>query len=382
MSGKNTCQWPSMEQFPVALMNHFFVPGEADVEQRLCVRAMATEKIDGTNFGVGEDGLVYGRRFLIPTEKYQSVSVEYLRKLNVRAVKESVAGIVGLKPEDLGEFRLYGELGCNSMYDYEKRGVFRRWKCFGAMCRVSKEHAEIFSTSEIFSSIWDGNQQDDGDGDVEGSLVAFVGDNGTALVQILPSPKFFCILDENMIEHVDVEFDGPLRTLISAMKSRMMSGEMEGLVVSVKTRFGGWTLFKWKQGHEPQPKAIKMLKTALASGNAGLLGRFEKDVRCLLEVALNKKKDSRPSKKNLAVDQSLVDEAIKSAMTKYNNAEVYFEEFGEEGKGVVMDMIEREVLNDVREWKGDDSAESQVKSSVNKMVRKRYYDWTQAQIKT
>jgi hypothetical protein len=111
----------------------------------------ATEKYDGTNVGVTEDGLVLGRRLTIPPDcdKYQSTSLAEVR----RALSQVARVKAALLPPPVIEAvasrlhcTVYGELMCNSSrFDYAKRHLGAAFCVFGVMLRGEQVSATCVS---------------------------------------------------------------------------------------------------------------------------------------------------------------------------------------------------------------------------------------------
>jgi len=90
---------------------------------------VATVKLDGTNVGVSDDGLVVGRNTVVgPGETYQKTNIWALlegypeKAAHVRSTLECAAG-----NESVVRTMLYGELVVNSMYNYAGAGIFKQW---------------------------------------------------------------------------------------------------------------------------------------------------------------------------------------------------------------------------------------------------------------
>eukprot|EP01052_Picozoa_sp_SAG31_P066699 SAG31_NODE_25489_length_460_cov_0.800554_1_plen_129_part_01 len=111
---------------------------------------IASQKYDGTNVGVTEDGIMLGRRLQIdPDAKtYQKTTLEHVRAAangKVAAVKAALLdAVMPVLPawaqataRDQLHLVVYDELMCNAgLFDYAKRGIPGRFACFGAMFRL------------------------------------------------------------------------------------------------------------------------------------------------------------------------------------------------------------------------------------------------------
>ena len=104
---------------------------------------VATQKYDGTNVGITEDGLMLGRRLVIDGDapKYQGVPLDHVKKSlgSVGAVKQGI--LTGVAPDDTERLHcvVYGELMCNpGKFDYRDRDLGGAFACFGAMLRFTQ----------------------------------------------------------------------------------------------------------------------------------------------------------------------------------------------------------------------------------------------------
>lgn len=109
----------------------------------------ATVKLDGTNLGIDQQGLVVGRNYVVPRQElYQKVDVHALLSDVPTQIRRLTDEFELACPYPLLEFRsslqhtgwgalrvmLYGELIVNQgKYDYEAASIFRRWLCFGVL---------------------------------------------------------------------------------------------------------------------------------------------------------------------------------------------------------------------------------------------------------
>ena len=122
-------------------------------------KCCATQKFDGTNVGVTEDGLMLGRRLVIPNEsdKYQSTTLKH--------VKEALAQVTAVKSVILqnthastnsGRFHctLYGELMCNgARFDYATRNLGGKFALFGLIFRDTEvRNIGLLAYMHVFSN--------------------------------------------------------------------------------------------------------------------------------------------------------------------------------------------------------------------------------------
>jgi len=95
-----------------------------------------SQKYDGTNVGKDEFGVLYGRNMTLPSGsvEYQKTPLDFVNKVDVKAIKEDILKQTGLGEEMIKCFNLYGELMCNSyLYNYEKDKVHGTYQLFGAI---------------------------------------------------------------------------------------------------------------------------------------------------------------------------------------------------------------------------------------------------------
>ncbi|KAJ3232857.1 hypothetical protein HDU78_006826 [Chytriomyces hyalinus] len=337
----------------------------------------AVEKIDGTNLGIDRSGELFGRRLQIEfsAQVYQKTPLGPLRAVNVDAFYDAlVKQVSGSTLPQPAVFRLYGELGCNSLYDYSSKGYYKSWHCFGAVMRL-----ESAADKELWINALDAGHflirtnrredasKDDGDNDESG---------GSHDITLVSCDAFFQLLDACEIPHPQVAFSGSLTELVEAKKEWMCSHDSEGLVVST-----GATLLKWKQGHEVQETGAGKLKELLESEEFQpyLSETGVKVLRILHEVATDKKPEPRrvgpktvkPAK--VVKDYSVYHDTIVSAVTKFDNCDAFFAK-GNAGREEYLEKLQNEVLSDI--GSSGDAAEASM--AVRIYVGKRYGEWVKA----
>ncbi|KAJ3236349.1 hypothetical protein HDU81_010840 [Chytriomyces hyalinus] len=332
----------------------------------------AVEKIDGTNLGIDRSGELFGRRLQIESsaQVYQKTPLSTLRSLNVGALYDALVNQVsGSALPQPAVFRLYGELGCNSLYDYTSKGYYKSWRCFGAVMRL-----ETAADKELWVNALDAghfltrtNRRDDATEDDDGRDET----GGSHDITLVSCDAFFQLLDACEIPHPQVLFSGSLLELVEAKKEWMCLHDSEGLVVST-----GATLLKWKQGHEPQEtgKLKGLLENEeyqpyLSEGVAKLL-------RILLEVATDKKPEPRrvgpkiPKPAKVVKDYSVHDDVIVSAVTKFDSCDAFFAK-GNAGREEYHEKLQAEVLSDI----GSNGDATEASMAVRIYVGKRYGEW-------
>mmetsp|Transcript_66712 Transcript_66712/g.169063 ORF Transcript_66712/g.169063 Transcript_66712/m.169063 type:complete len:420 (+) Transcript_66712:74-1333(+) len=161
MSANNPLQWPSFEQLgrdfyeKLRLALSELQAGKTELSEKakesldmlqvwLDAPCVASVKLDGTNVGIDDSGLVVGRNKVCePGQSYQKVDVWTVlqgygdKAASMKAKFEAVSG-----GEEIAQLMLYGELLVNSKYDYDKAGLFKVWRCFGAVMRPAGSDGE------------------------------------------------------------------------------------------------------------------------------------------------------------------------------------------------------------------------------------------------
>eukprot|EP00929_Paragymnodinium_shiwhaense_P118344 TRINITY_DN90274_c0_g1_i1.p1 TRINITY_DN90274_c0_g1~~TRINITY_DN90274_c0_g1_i1.p1 ORF type:complete len:420 (-),score=124.67 TRINITY_DN90274_c0_g1_i1:257-1516(-) len=153
MAGVNPSKWPEFEQLGRDFHDHItpaleqVLAGE-DIDEEaqsglqrldgwLASPCFVTVKLDGTNVGVDDSGLIVGRNFAVaPGETYSKVDVwklldGYAEKAAL--LKQKLNSV--LETDKLAQVMLYGELVIQGKYDYVAQGIYKQWLCFGAVLR-------------------------------------------------------------------------------------------------------------------------------------------------------------------------------------------------------------------------------------------------------
>ena len=107
----------------------------------------ATKKLDGTNVCKDEFGQMYGRRCLIgkQSEFYQKTSLKKVKQADITKLMMYICKEASIDPSKIQTCHIYGELMCNSIYDYKQRGLVGGWRVFGAIVEPREEnYAEAY----------------------------------------------------------------------------------------------------------------------------------------------------------------------------------------------------------------------------------------------
>lgn len=359
---------------------------------------VATVKLDGTNVGVDNCGLVVGRNTIVaPGDTYQKTNIWTLlegypeKVVRLRAELMSAAG-----GEPVAQTMLYGELVVNSKYDYAGAGIFKQWLCFGVAVSPGAEDEE--AALRLASAL-----------QRSGFSARAVAPNGT--VTVAPNEKLATMLQELKVSTVveayrpsgaitEVQwadhhgkgslpfFQSLRQLLLSPWAQRFLLPADgvplgEGLVV-VSEADG--TLFKWKHAGEELGKvpdeleeAVKMLRGVAASPQAellppGLLDVFER----LLLVATTKPAEQdvvAPKAKPKSGDPDAV-AVWESALTKFDCLESVFER-GQEAQKLMQAELSEQVAKDLVKDYGvkEKDAQQRAKRVVVIEMGKRFGTW-------
>ena len=90
---------------------------------------------------------MYGRRCLIgkQSEFYQKTSLKKVKQADITKLMMYICKEASIDPSKIQTCHIYGELMCNSIYDYKQRGLVGGWRVFGAIVEPRKEnYAEAY----------------------------------------------------------------------------------------------------------------------------------------------------------------------------------------------------------------------------------------------
>ena len=343
-----------------------------DINKLFDSKVSAVEKIDGSNFGIDSDGRLFGRRTELgfSFKTFKGCDVEKLRDFDVIGIHKELSTY--LNPANMNfdnndntlkNVRLYGELSCYpELYKYKKRGLDCKWHCFGILLNVSGKASEWV---KILVS------------------KGFAVSHNKNIILLLSNKKLYKLLDKYSIPHLKIKYQGTLRNLIINKEKWMKKHSGEGFVVTLthdKDTIPTSSLIKWKQSQEEQFSGIKELKQLLSlynknnnknsnkngNKNNNIDNKFKKSLlnikdlltpelinlfRILLDVASNKV-DSSNSQNIISND--LINKAIKSAETKYDNLESFINKSSKKKKSTLDvvktygKLIKKEVLKDIK----------------------------------
>ena len=354
----------------------------------------ATGKLDGTNVGIDTEGALFGRRTAIPeaNDSYQKTPLASLRGrgAQVAALRAALASAAGMPELEALPLMLYGELCVHKLYEYESSyasGAFKSWRVFGAAIQVELPGGD---DDKIPAAGLDVARR-----------LAAAGYRARAGCTVVVSmcDKLRALVDGvNTLEPerepltcVGEMGRGSLVEIVGQALTWMLEMRGEGLVLTYPAfgaRSGGGlcTLGKWKCAQEPQQKNIQelsrlqhrfseagdfppslhfllpagvvdMVAKMHAVATAGSASPF-KVAEQMMKQKPKKAGEAGPSEQDIAVQ-----EAIASALTKFDSPGVYFDR--NERKEFTALLLE-EVLTDLTAEKG-----SKLKKLVSGAVMKR-----------
>eukprot|EP00933_Yihiella_yeosuensis_P024700 TRINITY_DN19144_c0_g1_i1.p1 TRINITY_DN19144_c0_g1~~TRINITY_DN19144_c0_g1_i1.p1 ORF type:complete len:434 (+),score=122.22 TRINITY_DN19144_c0_g1_i1:78-1379(+) len=375
------------------------------VEAWLDSPCVATVKLDGTNVGIDDSGLLVGRNLTIePGQTYQKVDVWKLFEgfeEKVKKLKNILQDAAG--DEEVAQVMLYGELVVNSKYDYSQTGIHKGWLCFGAVVRPGREVPE--------------QEEEEEDLNFGNELCAHLRKNGYNAkvkgggVVITPTAQLASVLEKLNIRTVadgyrpraagsedewaayhgvgSVPHFSSMRDLLnSAWLQRFLrpAGGIplgEGLVV-VSEADG--TLFKLKHGGEELGKVpeqlaelVQDLKLLAARPSmqlpANLLEMCE--VVHLIATTVPAGKNA-PKVPNVQKDKEDSDAlaVFESALTKFDDVDSIFEKGGGAKSSFEKDLIEQVTKDLIKDYAcSEKDAENRSKKMVKTQLGRRFHLW-------
>mgnify|MGYP007045147917 CR=1 FL=1 len=251
MAGRHhNYQWGKTTNALIDFCNFYDNPPDEDLNQRLekafiDQKVFATEKLDGTNVGKDECGQMYGRRCHIGKEStlYLKTSLMKVKQADIAKLKMILCKEVGIGEQNIQKILVYGELMCNTMYDYKERNLVGDWRVFGAMICVRKE-----IITELF-------------GKLIGTGFTISKDSEEDKIWIYPCSKFFFCVSQCGMETVNVRSSGhSIAQIVSDNLEDMRRGRLEGIMFTTPSSDGCHKVIKWKGAQEYQPSGEQMIK--------------------------------------------------------------------------------------------------------------------------
>ena len=214
-------------------------------------KVFATEKLDGTNVGKDECGQMYGRRCLIGKEStlYLKTSLMKVKQADIVKLKMILCKEVDIREQNIQKVLVYGELMCNTIYDYKERDLVGDWRVFGAMLCVRKE-----IITELFEKLI-------------GTGFAANKDSEEEKIWIYPSSKFFFCVTQCGMETVNViSNEHSITQIVSDNLEDMRKGRLEGIMFTTPSYENdgdgdeSYKVIKWKGAQEYQPSGEQIIK--------------------------------------------------------------------------------------------------------------------------
>ena len=210
----------------------------------------ATEKLDGTNVAKDETGQMYGRRCFIDrnTKLYQKVSLEKVKQADINNLKINLCNEVSVDQDKIKKFLVYGELMCNSKYDYNERDIVGEWMVFGAMIDVA---------TNCFDQVFE---------KLNKAGFAVKPELDGEKIRIFASTKFFALVTKCEMKTVNViSSSDSISKIVSDNLEDMKRGKLEGIIFTIISHNTneGYKVVKWKGAHEVQPVAVQNLSNVV-----------------------------------------------------------------------------------------------------------------------
>lgn len=411
----NPLKWPQFEQLgrdfydqlKPTIDQHTSGAGGFDDEARrgltqlqtwLDAPCVATVKLDGTNVGVDNTGLIVGRNTVVaPGDTYQKVKIWALlegyseKAARMQATLSGVAGV-----EAVAHTMLYGELVVNGMYNYTGAGIFKQWLCFGVVvCPVAEDEEAVVRLASALQAAGFNARARYGAVTLapNAKLSSLLHELGVCTVAEVYRPAG-TITAEQWAEHDGHStlpcFKSLRQLLLSPWAQRFLlpaDGVAlgEGLVVASEA---DGRLFKWKHAGEELGKvpdqlamAVNFFESMAGSSQAELLpsGLLEVFERLLLVATTKVSAPAEPAPKPKAIAKAADHEAMlvwESALTKFDCLESVFER-GQAAQKAMQDELADQVAQDlVKDYSASEKdAKQRSKRVVTTEMGKRYGIW-------
>eukprot|EP01048_Picozoa_sp_COSAG05_P003406 COSAG05_NODE_156_length_15696_cov_359.955440_7_plen_435_part_00 len=354
----------------------------------------ATCKLDGTNVGIDTEGSLFGRRKAIPegNQAYQKAPLASLRGrgAQVTALRSAVASAARIPEIESLPFLLYGELCVNNLYDYQAAGAFKSWRVFGAVIQVQQDGGDADEDiSDIAVDITRRLVAAGFRARVGNAIVLSMCDNLRATIQTTNKLN----PTQEPLECVPETARGSMVEVVDQALTWMLEMKGEGLVLTYPGFASQFSMLgKWKCAQEPQPKNIEELKQLrqrlseagdfppslhflFPEGVVEMIAKMQAIATVSVAAAATPQK---PADGQTTVDNTEVDEAIASALTKFDSPAAYFER--NERKQFTTLILE-EVMADLKAVGGSKLAKLVI-AKVQKTVGQEFGRWKKAQSTT
>jgi hypothetical protein len=373
--------------------------GLAQLKAWLDAPCVATVKLDGTNVGVDNEGLIVGRNTVVPAgQAYQKVDVQSLLSdvpAQAESLRVSLDFTVGVGA--VAQVMLYGELVVNKKFDYDTAGIFKQWLCFGAIARPASEDEEAASRLATALRAAGFNTQ--------AEIGKVVLAPNAKLVELLHGCGVRLLTDVYWPNGAPLEHDGSgtlptfrsLRQLILSEWAQRVLAPVDGMPLAEGLVLASATdgrFFKWKNAGEELGKVPDQLRETVARLLAlserpdaqlllrGLLEVFER----LLLVATPKPKEagklSKPGKAPAEAEARRAEARAvwESALTKFDDLEAVFAQ-GAQARQVLEEQLIKQISSDLAKdyGAGEKDAVQRATATVRSEVGKRFGTWKKSQ---
>jgi len=207
--------------------------------------------------GKDEFGVMYGRNQTIPntTKSYQKTPLDFVQKIDAKAVKADVLKQTGIGEDSITCFNLYGELMCNKgLYNYSTDKLDGTHQLFGAMLKpankdAAKEIVEKLGAAKYACKIKGGDDDEEEDAGEEGKE-----EDENCNIKI-------CLYMNQAFKDLIMNHGYPIVPLVGGQYASfydlvmdnfdwMKNGNGEGLVLVSPADGPNCRVSKWKIGHE------------------------------------------------------------------------------------------------------------------------------------
>jgi len=394
VAGQNPMKWPSFNIMGADLAyiiqkikkgSDFHKKIIRDIIDAPC---SATVKLDGTNVGIDNNGLLFGRNTAIPDgQNYQKTPIHALTKGYGEKIQRVFDVLQKSISSPLFKIMVYGELMFQQKHDYTDSSIFKKWFCFGVVLKaidknnhekmaeelraagyssIAKEEVVVISPNDHLFAMF---KELDIPTVVDYRPVAIPADRWNTGYLVPTFPSLHAFLESDWCNQY---FLNPETGALG-----------EGMVVT--TALNG-DLYKLKHGGEdcgqtPERvwEAIEFLKTVPEMDKElAVFTAFERIMKARYkEVEKPKKADPQPKAAASAVDEE-AQKAWASALTKEDDLDDLFAR-GE--KNNLTKRLVNQIKEDLVKDYGVDEKAAMGRSSkfVNATIGKLYGEWTKKQ---
>jgi hypothetical protein len=303
---ENTCKWPSVRNLArfvpeTALSTH--PHAHPELQSLLTSPTMlALEKLDGSNFGKTDTGVVVSRNLVVTLDAFQHVPVSVLPSLEqvieLKMAIEQCADCV------LPPLTVYGELLHQNIYTYKAREL-GNWRAFGVVLDVtdmSVLQIDVLESVLAAAGLWVQNEH------TRGAMV------------LVASPLLLQLLKAVDIPTVPVIASGTFESVSQQIQPLLMDNlSMEGFILT-SPRF----IFKWKNARRCAGNYLWRIEEALAAPCD--LGRATLELLHMITL-VSPDSYARPATVNSKYQGVYLDavltEALQSAESKFDAIDVW-----------------------------------------------------------